>query len=72
MNADQKLKCEALWTLCNAIESLEPANCLTFVLKYSDELIYPLCYNLTKIAKGETRLLMTLISTIEILLNLDQ
>ena len=36
MNADQKLKCEALWTLCNAIETLEPANLLTFVSKYNE------------------------------------
>ena len=72
MNADQKLKCEALWTICNAIETLEPANLLTFVSKYNDQLIMPLCVNLIKLAKGETRLLSTLIDTIELLLNLDQ
>ena len=72
MNADVKLKGEALWTLCNAVSVSNPNDLLNFVMKYKNDLIYPLCYNLTKLAKGETRLLLALIETLEILLSLDK
>ena len=72
MNADKKLKCEALWTLCNTISGTSPNDLLNFVMKYKVDLIHPLCYNLTKLAKGETRLLLALIESIEILITLDK
>ena len=74
MNADVKLRSEALWILCNLIASSADDDLLTVVLKYrvsigEVDLIHPLCYNLTKVE--ETKLMLEMINSIEKLLSLD-
>ena len=72
MNAAVKLKGEALWTLCNTISGLSQNDLLNFMLTYKNDLIYPLCYNLTRLAKGEAKLILALVESIETLLALDK
>ena len=76
MNADAKLKGEALWVLCNVIISASTNDLVEAILKYRANerinLIAPLSYNLIKLAKGETKLLFEMLNSIEILLKLDK
>ena len=72
MNADTKLKGEALWTLCNAITGSSPTELMTFTNTYNVDLIRPLCYNLTRLAKSEVGLILAVVESIETLLSLDK
>ena len=77
MNADVKIKSESLWVLCNIIASSSADNLMTVILQYKAtlgevDLLHPLCYNLIKVGKGDSKLLLEMINSIERLLGLDR
>ena len=77
MNADVNIRSESLWVLCNLISSSSTDELAIVIKQYERtigevDIIYPLCYNLTKIEKGELKLLLEMIKSIESLLKLSE
>ena len=72
MNNDHTLKCEALWVICNTINTAETVDLINFVQLYQLDLIETLAHNLNKIRDTETKLVNEILDAFIRLINLEK
>ena len=72
MNNDHRLKCEALWVICNTINSAETGDLIVLVQLYQLDLIETLAHNLANIRDSEPKLVNESLDAFIKLINLDK